>query len=373
MRLIERLSAQKKAITEIASIFVVSRLLILAMGYLSHLILRKERWYRVPSSVLDSFFIWDSQWYHSVAVNGYSYTPGKMSNVGFFPLYPLLVRAVSFITGNPKIVGFAISNIALLIAVIYFYRLIMHDLDDSSVASRAVFYLLVSPVSFFFSIFYTEGLFLALAVSAFYYARRRRWLVASVLGYFLSLTRSIGVLIMIPLLVELADIRSATTKPAVRIRDVLYLLLIPAGLLTHMGYLYFRFNDALLYAHAQFSWCRYFTSFFDTLSNTECYRAFDKTIYLGAVIVAALLICYLLVNSKVRLSYVVYSALLLFVYLSSRLLEGMPRYVGIVFPLYLGMALLAERSRWMEYLLSIASIMLLSLFTALFVNGYVMN
>jgi Gpi18-like mannosyltransferase len=53
---------------------------------------------------------------------------------------------------------------------------------DETLVSRAITYLLIFPTTFFFSGVYSESLFLALTVAAFYYARTNRWLLACVLA-----------------------------------------------------------------------------------------------------------------------------------------------------------------------------------------------
>ena len=40
---------------------------------------------------------WDSGWYLDIAEHGYSFVPGKQSNVAFFPLYPDLIRLFHFV------------------------------------------------------------------------------------------------------------------------------------------------------------------------------------------------------------------------------------------------------------------------------------
>jgi len=359
----------KQIVLKILGIFVISRLLILSIGYLSNLVIIKGRNYGAPTSFLDLFFRWDSGWYISIVKGGYYYIPGQESRVAFFPLYPMLIKFFSLIFGNPKLMGFIVSNVALFLAAIYLYKLIKIDFDENT-AFKSVLYILIFPVSFFFSICYTEALFLCLAVSCFYYARKKQWLAASILGFFLSLTRSVGVLIIIPLIFEYLDIdfkNFKINKKKIK-KDIFYLLLIPAGLLAYMSYLYIKFNDAFAFFHAQTAWNRRFTSIFTTLTNLH-YSTFYLIIFVGATILALLLLIYL-IDSKVRFSYIIYSALLFFVYLSSGLLESMPRYIGIIFPFYLGLALLANKNKSWDLFITSFSVMLLTLFTILFVNGY---
>ena len=49
---------------------------------------------------LDALFRGDSGWYHAIASEGYSYTPGVQSPIAFFPAYPLAVHAVGLLLGS---------------------------------------------------------------------------------------------------------------------------------------------------------------------------------------------------------------------------------------------------------------------------------
>ena len=230
---------ERKVLILIIAIFIVSRLIIFSIGYLSSFIITKDTFASTNPSILDLFCKWDSGWYLSIEKNGYDYTPGKESSVNFFPLYPLLINLFAFIFGNPKLMGCLISNISLLLASIYLYKLARLDFDES-VSMSSVLLMLIFPTSFFFSIIYTEGLFLFLSISAFYYARKRNWKIVGVLGFFASLTKFIGVFIFIPLLFEYLELNFSSfklKKEKIK-KDMLYLLLIPAGLLSFMVYLY---------------------------------------------------------------------------------------------------------------------------------------
>jgi Gpi18-like mannosyltransferase len=65
---------------------------------------------------------------------------------------------------------------------------------------RAVFYLIVFPTGFFLLQVYTEGLFVGLAFACLAMLKRKLWLAAALLGIAATLTRAVGVLLMIPML-----------------------------------------------------------------------------------------------------------------------------------------------------------------------------
>ena len=366
----------KKTLLAILSIFLTTRIAIVIISYLSTLVIKPGRYFSEfpePNSIMNLFFKWDSQWYMDIIYNGYVYVPGQESSIGFFPLYPMLVKLASFVFGNPKLMGFLISNVALFLACIYMYKLVKLDYKDKKedIALKSVFYMLIFPLTFFFSIFYTEGLFMFLVISCFYYARKKQWMIAGILGFFLSLTRSLGVFVFIPILVEYLDIDYPfKIKKKVK-KDVLWLLLIPAGLLSFMLYCYIKFGSFLTYFHSKAAWGNQFSSVFTTLGTITRYGLFYKIIFLSSIILTLIIIIYL-IYSGARFSYVVYCLLFLYLYLSAGILEGIPRYISILFPLYLGIAL-ASRKKYLEYIFVLFSMMLLTLFLILFVNGYWFN
>lgn len=172
---------------------------------------------------MNSQVAWDSEYYLSIAVGGYDdpRSPHFTSqhpetdpfqslsrNYAFFPFYPLMIRLLSFplrIFGmNPiataTLAGVIISAIGTLVGMLALYNLTLDILDEES-AWRAVFYLLIFPTSFFLLQVYTEGLFIGLAFACLVIAKRRRWELAALLGIAATMTRAVGVLLVIPLLI----------------------------------------------------------------------------------------------------------------------------------------------------------------------------
>lgn len=373
MNFFNRLLKQKKVLIEILIILVITRIFILIIGYFSRMAFVREMEMLNSSLVLNLFFRWDSHWYLDIVKNGYSYFPGKMSSVAFFPFYPLLIKLFSFLFGHPKLVGFIISNFALFFACIYLYKLTDLEFKNKSLAIWAVFFMLIAPASIYFSIFYTEGLFLFLAISCFYYTRKKKWLTASILGFFLSLTRSVGFIIFFPMLMEYFDIdffNFKIKKEKIK-KDLFYLLLVPAGLLSYMTYLYVKFGNLFLFYNVQAVdiWSRKFTSVFYTLSTITYSSPLYAMIFAGSIVLTILLIIYLYF-SEARLSYTIYSLLLLGAYLSTGSLASIQRFVGVIFPLYISLALIANKHKYFRNILLIFFIILLIFFIFLFVNNY---
>ena len=148
----------KESFKKVLPIFFISRISIFLLGALSNLVIMGGKFKPKSPSFILSFFRWDSDWYMSIVKMGYSVHPGAMSNVVFFPLYPYTVKAICFFTGNPIIIGFLLSNVAILFASVFLYELLKQDYG-SQIAEKTVFYMFIFPTSFYFSIFYTESFF----------------------------------------------------------------------------------------------------------------------------------------------------------------------------------------------------------------------
>ena len=120
---------------------------------------------------------WDAFWYLDIASRGYHWNgnPLEQQNVVFFPLFPLLMRAVgAAIGGHPLLAGLLVSLAAFLLALSYFWRWTADRLGADA-ATGAVWLLSAFPSAIFFSAVYTESLYLLIVVAACYYAERRQF------------------------------------------------------------------------------------------------------------------------------------------------------------------------------------------------------
>src|SRR3989344_4720309 len=140
------------------------------------------------------YYIWafgnfDGVHYLRIAQDGYAY----QFTQAFFPLYPILIRIVSFITfGNLLIAALLISNSAFFVGLVLFYKLIQKNFSEKT-AFWSVIFLLAFPTSFYFGAVYTEGVFFLMIVLAFYFLEKNKILLASIVGSFASASRLVGI------------------------------------------------------------------------------------------------------------------------------------------------------------------------------------
>lgn len=176
-----------------------------------------------------------SHWYRGLEENGVVW------RLVFLPFYPILIKAFSFITGEYFISGMIVSVLSSSLAGCVLYALARVDMDEAS-AHRAVKYFVLLPTAFFYTTAMTESLFILLSLLCIYGARRRKWLLAGAAGGLAAFTRSVGVILIAPVLLEwIGSLIAEHGKD--RIRALLWgaaIMLIPLGF---AGYLYINYAE----------------------------------------------------------------------------------------------------------------------------------
>ena len=318
--------------------------------------------------LLDAWARWDAGWYLRIAEEGYKYDPAApVSGVAFFPLYPLLIRAAAPLVGSRIVAGLLVSNLALAAASCLLYSLVAARLGRPT-ARRTLLLLSCFPYSLFLGAVYTEGLFLCLAVLAFWLAERRRWWLAGLAAGLCGATRLVGATLAPAL--ALLYLEQAGWRVRLR-RDALALALAPAGLAAYMLYQYGAFGDPLAMVRSSTSWGRY-NPFVDGLARLDPGRfgPGNYDLVLGLNLAAALV--WLLAAIPVgRLLGPAYGAFVLLAVLIplSQQTDSLGRFMGVLFPVFV-VAAHHVRARLAFNLLLAASSLGLSLMTILFANGY---
>lgn len=318
---------------------------------------------------LDAWTRWDAGWYLLIAERGYTYDPSDpVSGVAFFPLYPLLMRAVAPLAGGTVAAGLLVANAAYALALCVLYQLATLRFDRD-VARRSVVLLACFPYSFFLGAIYTEALFLLLAVAAFWLAERRQWWLAGLAAGLCSATRLVGATLGPAL--GLLYLEQKGYRPRAIGRDALPLGLTPLGLVAFMGYQYLAFGEPLAMVRSSTSWGRYnpFVEGFGRFSPLALGPGnFDLVLALN---LAAALLWLLAVVPLWRLLGPAYAAFVLLSTLIplSQQTESLGRFMAVLFPVFILVAYHA-RQRLLFSLILYASTLLLALLTILFADGY---
>jgi hypothetical protein len=152
---------------------------------------------------------WDGVNYISIAEHGYpagplDLVPGHAGHVwGFFPGFPLLVRAAMFIVGDPTTAGILVSFVGEFLALYYLARLVLLERNGDQRAARfACWALAFFPDAVFLSLVYTDGVFMAALLASLYYMRRGDHTRACVAAGVAVAMRVTGLVMLPVLLVE---------------------------------------------------------------------------------------------------------------------------------------------------------------------------
>jgi hypothetical protein len=334
------------------------------------------------AKLAETFAAWDSGWYFDIAQRGYYWTPSGQSSLAFFPLYPMLMRALAWPFGGTDralwTAGIVLSYTCLFLGLAVLHRLTSRTFGDRETARRTVLYVAVFPFAYFFTQVYTESLFLLTTVSAVAAAVASRWGWAGLFGALAALTRPNGILIAVPLgLLALAG-RPRIAEIA---RRAAALALIPIGFGAFCAFAYRLSGDPLGWLRAQAQWGY-------TVGNhpwVELMRLLDGLEKHGlyGYFFSDPLAPYYFLHGMVALAFVAltpgiftrvgpalgaYVAVSLYVPLTGNALEGVGRYAATLFPAF--MLLGTIQSRRVHEAILIGSALLLSLLASLFAGFY---
>jgi hypothetical protein len=214
-----------RALRAVLAPFLASRLALVLVGILSlhlmpsALLVQKGNlvYHRPGPSALEVWARWDSEWYLLIAERGYgdddaflglpvAYRRGD--DAGFFPLYPMLVRGVAALGPSTLLAGVLVSNLALLAALALLREMTRRE-HGEVIAGRTVWILLAFPTSFFLSAVYAESLLLATLLGSIALARAGRPLLAGICAAACALSKPTGLLVLVPLVIELWPDRAA--------------------------------------------------------------------------------------------------------------------------------------------------------------------
>jgi len=163
-----------------------------------------EKYYQGQSwNVINIHSRWDSNWYEELVKNGYMRKQNDtLSNIVFFPLYPLLVKVTSFaMTGSVILAGWIVSCAFLILSGWLMFNFVKKFHSEAD-PLYAVFLLLIFPTAFFLNAVYTESLFLFLSLATFYFALEKKYFYAGLVGFLAALTRVTGILLFLPILLQ---------------------------------------------------------------------------------------------------------------------------------------------------------------------------
>ncbi len=338
--------------------------------------------YHSPSSAgLEIWSRWDAEWYLLVAEQGYHseahflglpvrYQVGDTT--GFFPLYPMLIRALTLLGASPVLAGVLVSNLALLAALRFLVTLVETDFGKET-AETAAWIVLAFPTSLFLSAVYAESVMLACLLGSLWAVRARRPWLAGALAALCVLSRPTGVLVLIPLFDELVieprarrDSREASGMH--RFGPLLLPLLALAG---YAAYCQALFGNWAVFLLRQERWrgpssgpWRAFLRYLEAPASHDVHHSAIDLVF-ALLLVGSIPFLFL----RLRRSYALYGTAAILLPLCSTL-WSFRRFAATVFPFHLLLAIVTANRKGLFAAYLAAALPLLGFFMALFASWW---
>jgi Mannosyltransferase (PIG-V) len=260
-----RAGPDRRAWTESLLLVVVVRVVLVLVAYAA-------AWMMAPGTgpleqgLFDMWVHWDGRHFLQVAEFGYTDPRTDPHATAFFPLYPLLIKAVGATGVSLAAAGMLISAVATVVACAYLYALADEELGAGA-GRRAVLYLLLFPTAVFLVAPYSEALFLAGAVPAFYYARRGLWLHSALPAAVAVASRAAGIFLLAGLVFEFVRSHDFRRASMLRAAGALGVAVVP--LIAYGAYLLSVKGDPLyFFVDQRAGWHRDFVGPIQAFVNT---------------------------------------------------------------------------------------------------------
>ncbi len=355
--------------------FVISRAIVLGALLVARFVVTEVR-PRSGAAILSAhagLLGWDTNFYRRIADVGYG-RAGRTS-VRFFPLYPLLARALSAVPGiTTDAALLIIANVSAFVALVLVHRLVLLETNDAETASRAAWWLAMFPSAFVLSMGYADALLLVTSLAMFLALRTRQFAVAAIAGVAAGLCRPVGLLLALPALIEAAHglhqlpVRRWLSRAAA-------VASAPAGALIYLIWSKVHDGSFFLPLSAQISSQNRGSLADPLVTIARDFRYLVHGQHLGTALHApwAIFLVALLVVLFRRwpASYGAYAAVTLAITLTAPNLSSLERYALGCFPFALGLATLTKRRQvcWSAFALSGALLLSYALLT--FLGAYI--
>ncbi len=229
----------------------------------------------------DLLYQYDAVWYVDIIENGYQSVPNSVTgyaNYAFYPFYPFVVRFVkNFMPDRfgANQVGILVSNFCTLIAGYMGVKTVQLKYPKESGYFMA-FLIFFAPHTIYFSMTYTEAMFLMFTIFFFYFCCRKYFLAAAISAFFAAFTRIAGVFLVFSLLLFLyeadygwnwsfSNIKTFIKTFFLQPLRMFEILICPLGIFGYFYYLYHLTGDVWASAHIQVAWHNSYRGIFRTL------------------------------------------------------------------------------------------------------------
>lgn len=291
--------------------------------------IKTDRW-------LNVFLGWDSAWYLSILTKGYAFSSQSYS---FFPGFPLFGGFFNLFFGDP-VVSLVFCSLFFGVLWVPIYQLVAEFYMSKKAALLSALLFALSPYAFLFTtIAYSEGILLFFVLTSWYFFKKGKIAFASALACVAALSRVVGILIILPMLIE-----TLKSKSPHRRRNILLICLPILSFFVWLAYGQVTANDWLALIHTT-EWTDLY-SFQGLLTNIVPLKGFHAFLEVpfqhwltpfaiwGSIILPPFLIAK---TFKTERSLASYSLAYFIGALVFGALVSIPRFIAVIFPLWIAL------------------------------------
>jgi hypothetical protein len=329
--------------------WLVSRALVVAALVLARRIYDDVGRLPRPVQLGQGLFAWDGAFYRAIAEDGFR-AAGRAS-LRFFPLVPMISRGLGWVLpGHEATALIIVANASALVFLALLHHLTLRETGDASVARVAVWFAALVPVAAVLVMGYAEATAMMLGVAMFLMLRTRRFGWAALFGLLAGLCRPVGVLLVVPAVVEVVrEWRGGTTRQ--RVAGVGAIASPFVGLLIFLAWVGAEFGDAGLPITEQNKdslrggFQDPFTRTYDAVRDAF-HHHFGSVLHLAVAVVLVALVVVL--ARRLPASYAWYAGATILLGISAHNLDSFERYAMSTFPFVMAAALVVRREGWVR-------------------------
>ncbi len=360
-RTLQGIKCERTSLIRVFALSFCVGISVIFLGYILNLIAGKSADFY---GYLYTFSASDGKHYIDIARDWYLGAPAhndRLVQIVFFPLYPILIRLFSFVFFDYLISALMVSLLSFCTAATLLYYMVCTKYSKK-LAKGTIKFLYLLPGGFFFFAVMSESLFFLMSISCIFFAGRRKFFLSSVFGCLAWSTRSAGLCLFFVVVYEIfCYMREESYKK--NLVKLLYLLIIPIGFASYCLVNYIIFGNPFQFMVFQLEhWSQSISWFFNTAWYQTEYliSSLNAPDYVGLLsswmptlfTMFSSITLILLCVKKIPASYTLYFILYFGYSMGATWLLSATRYMTIMFPLAVSLAIIGYKKRWLNMLIT---------------------
>lgn len=148
---------------------------------------------------------WDGSSYVYLGTQGYTTVGEKANYIAFYPLYPMLIQTVNTVLPSSYLSAVSVTIVGSIIGHILLYLFFLEHPLFQKRAVRILLLLCASPISVYFTLVCTEGIFLMWTAAFLYFMQKKKYPAAVAFGFLASCTRLVGIVTIVYFVIDILE------------------------------------------------------------------------------------------------------------------------------------------------------------------------